>query len=37
MKGRWGSKKKKKVGNAVAYILGYADKVRWDDNADHVS
>ena len=30
-------KKKKKVGNAVAYILGYADKVRWDDNADHVS
>ena len=30
-------RKRKKVGNAVAYILGYADKVRWDDNADHVS
>ena len=28
-------KKRKKVGNAVPYILGYADKVLWDDNADH--
>ena len=28
-------RKRKKVGNAVPYILGYADKVLWDDNADH--
>lgn len=28
-------KKRKKVGNAVPYILGYADKVLWDDSADH--
>lgn len=28
-------KKRKKVGNAVPYILGYADKVLWDDNAEH--
>lgn len=28
-------KKRKKVGNAVPYILGYADKVLWDDNANH--
>lgn len=28
-------KKRKKVGNAVPYILGYANKVLWDDNAEH--
>ena len=28
-------KKKKKVTSPVPYILGYADKVLWDDNADH--
>ena len=28
-------KKRKRVGNAVPYILGYADKVLWDDNAEH--
>lgn len=28
-------KKKKKVRNAVSYILGYAKRVGWDDNADH--
>lgn len=27
--------KKKKVKNAVNYILGYAKKVKWDDAADH--
>lgn len=27
--------KKKKVDNPVAYILGYAKNVGWDDNADH--
>lgn len=27
--------KKKKVDKPVAYILGYAKKVKWDDNADH--
>ena len=27
--------KKKKVKNPVAYVLGYAKKVAWDDNADH--
>ena len=27
--------KKKKVRNAVSYILGYAKKVGWDDSADH--
>ena len=27
--------KKKKVKNAVSYILGYAKNVGWDDNADH--
>ena len=27
--------KKKKVKNPVAYVLGYAKKVGWDDNADH--
>ena len=28
-------KKRKKVSSPVPYILGYADKVLWDDNADH--
>ena len=28
-------KKRKKVGKVVPYILGYADKVLWDDNAEH--
>ena len=28
-------KKRRKVGKAVPYILGYADRVLWDDNADH--
>lgn len=27
--------KRKKVKNAVNYVLGYAKKVGWDDNADH--
>ena len=27
--------KKKKVRNAVSYILGYAKKVEWDDKAEH--
>ena len=27
--------KKKKVNNPVAFILGYAKNVGWDDNADH--
>ena len=27
--------KRRKVDNPVAYILGYAKNVRWDDNADH--
>ena len=27
--------KKKNVKNPVAYVLGYAKKVGWDDNADH--
>ena len=28
-------KKRKKVSKAVPYILGYADRVLWDDNAEH--
>ena len=28
-------KKRKKVKSPVPYILGYAEKVGWDDNADH--
>lgn len=28
-------KKKKKVRNAVSYVLGYAKRVGWDDSADH--
>lgn len=28
-------KKRKVVQNPVAYILGYAERKRWDDNADH--
>ena len=28
-------KKRKKVKNPVPYILGYAEKVGWDDHADH--
>ena len=27
--------KKKRVKNAVSYILGYAKRVKWDDSADH--
>ena len=27
--------KKKRVKNAVSYVLGYAKRVGWDDNADH--
>lgn len=27
--------KKKRVRNAVSYVLGYAKRVGWDDNADH--
>ena len=29
--------KKKTVKNPVAYVLGYAKKVGWDDKADHVA
>ena len=28
-------KKRKKVGKAVPYILGFADRVSWDDSAEH--
>jgi hypothetical protein len=29
-------RKKKKVDNPVAFILGYAKNVGWDDKADHL-